>query len=61
MNLLRIKPKPGVNLGKIVDTDMTNYEVTEILIHTPSEHTIIGKRYLMEVQIIHRASKGVMR
>ena len=40
---------------------MTNYEVTEILIHTPSEHTIIGKRYPMEVQIIHRAIKEVMR
>jgi len=49
INLLRIKPKPGINMGKITDTDMTIYQVTEILIHTPSEHTIIGKRYPMEV------------
>jgi carbonic anhydrase len=36
-------------MGKITDTDMTVYQVTEILFHTPSDHTIIGKRYPLEV------------
>jgi hypothetical protein len=40
---------------------MTNNEVIEILKHTPSEHSIIGKRYPIIVQIIHIAIKGVMR
>ena len=61
LNLLRTTPKPGINLGKLIDSDNTNYEVTEILIHTASEHTILLKRYAMEVQVVHKAIKGVMR
>jgi carbonic anhydrase len=41
------------NLGKIVTLDGTVYIAEEIVFHTPSEHTIEGKRFDMEMQIIH--------
>lgn len=45
--------------GRLVTTDGTVYYANEIIFHTPSEHTINGKIYPMEVQIIHEAkSKG---
>ena len=40
LNLLRIRPKSGAKMGKLADVDGTTYEVTEVLFHTPSEHTI---------------------
>ena len=39
--------------GKIVTLDGAVYIAEEIVFHTPSEHTIDGKRYDMEMQIIH--------
>lgn len=45
--------------GKVVTMDGTVYFATDIVFHTPSEHTINGKRYPMEIQIHHDArSKG---
>lgn len=47
------------NLGKIVLPDGGVYIGEEIVFHTPAEHTIGGKKYDMEVQIIHYGrSKG---
>lgn len=41
------------NFGKIVTVDGSVYKAEEIVIHTPSEHTINGKKYDAEVQVIH--------
>lgn len=41
------------NLGKLVQMDGGVYKATEIVFRTPAEHTIDGKKYDMEVQIIH--------
>jgi carbonic anhydrase len=41
------------NFGKIVTLDGAVYVAEEIVFHTPSEHTIDGKRLDMEMQIIH--------
>jgi len=41
------------NMGKIVTLDGSTYVAQEIVFHTPSEHTINGKRYDMEMQVIH--------
>jgi carbonic anhydrase len=41
------------NMGKIVTLDGAVYVAEEIVFHTPSEHTINGKRYPLEIQIIH--------
>ena len=41
------------DFGKIVLEDGSQYKAQEIYIHTPSEHTINGKQYEMELQIVH--------
>jgi carbonic anhydrase len=41
------------NLGKIVTLDGAVYIAEEIVFHTPSEHTIDGKRFDLEMQVIH--------
>jgi carbonic anhydrase len=42
------------NMGKIITPDGDSYTAQQILFHTPSEHTIEGKSYELEMQIIHR-------
>jgi len=47
------------NLGKIITLNGAVYKGEEISIHTPSEHTIKGKKYDMEIQItFYGKSKG---
>ena len=47
------------NLGKIVTLDGSVYIGEEMIFHTPSEHTINGKRFDMELQILfYGRSKG---
>jgi carbonic anhydrase len=53
---LRLKYK---SLGRIVTLDGAVFAATELVFHTPAEHTIEGKRYDMEMQIIHQGqTKG---
>ena len=47
---IRIKSK---DFGRLVTMDGAIYYAEEIVFHTPSEHTINGKRHEMEMQIIH--------
>jgi len=55
-NSLRIQHP---NFGKIITVDGSVYKAEEILIHTPSEHTLDGKKYDAELQVIHFGqSKG---
>ncbi len=49
-NVLRII---NPNFGKLITMDGAVYHAQEISIHTPSEHTIDGKKYDMEIQIVH--------
>lgn len=49
-NLLRIFHS---KFGKIITMDGAIYYAEEIVFHTPSEHTVNGKKYDMEIQIIH--------
>jgi carbonic anhydrase len=47
------------NLGKIITEDGALYQGEEIIFHTPSEHTINGEQFDMEMQIVHYGrSKG---
>ena len=41
----------GPNLGKTVTMDGSVYQAQEISFHTPSEHTIRGVTYPMEIQV----------
>lgn len=43
------------NFGRIVTLDGTIYQAEEIVFHTPSEHTIDGKKFPLEMRVIHRA------
>ncbi len=49
-NLLRIFHN---KFGKVITMDGAVYYAEEIVFHTPSEHTINGKQYDMEMQVIH--------
>jgi carbonic anhydrase len=49
-NLIRILHP---NFGRAVSFDGTIYQAEEIQFHTPSEHTIDGKRFSMEMQVLH--------
>ncbi len=58
-NHLKIKHKDhGIqinheNMGSIITLDGAMYQAQKIIFHTPAEHTIAGKKYDMEMQIIH--------
>jgi len=41
------------DFGRVVTLDGSVYVAEEIVFHTPSEHTINGKTYDLEMQIIH--------
>ena len=49
-NVLQINHE---DFGKVVTLDGAVYKAQKIVFHTPSEHTISGKQYDMEMQIIH--------
>jgi len=36
-------------MGKLADVDGTEYEVSEVLLHTPGEHTIMGRTFDAEL------------
>jgi len=36
-------------MGKLTDVDGTEYTVSEILLHTPAEHTVMGRKYDAEL------------
>lgn len=41
------------NLGKVTTIDGAVFYAEEIIFHTPAEHTLNGKKYDMEIQIVH--------
>jgi carbonic anhydrase len=43
------KEKCSKPLAKVIDTDYSEFEARELHFHTPSEHTINGQYYPMEV------------
>jgi len=44
------------NMGKLVSLEGSVYLAEEIYFHTPSEHTINGESFPLEIQIVHRAA-----
>lgn len=52
-NLIRLRWKGG-----FLHIDGILYELHEAQFHTPSEHTIDGKRYPLEMQMMHKNAKN---
>lgn len=46
---LRLKGKKGTVLGRLIDIDENEYRLDEVVFRTPSEHTIKGERFPLEV------------
>ncbi len=49
-NMAKLKGR----FGTVNDPDGAEYEAYELRFHTPAEHTVQGKRYDMEIQIMHK-------
>ena len=58
-NALKVTTKNNMEFGRLVTIDGAVYKADEIIFHTPSEHTLNGRKYPMEMQVIHSAkTKG---
>lgn len=44
-----------VVFAKLIDLDFTEYAAHEIRFHTPGEHTVNGKKFEMEIQVVFTA------
>jgi len=51
-NMVRVR---GDDFGSILTPEGVSYQAVEVVFHTPSDHTIMGKRFPMEIQILHKA------
>ena len=48
-----------LSFGKMIDMDYAEYSCNEIRFHTPGEHTIDGRKFSMEIQLIyHPTTEG---
>jgi carbonic anhydrase len=47
-----------VDAGLVMSVKGTDYNLRSLIVHSPSEHTISGQRYDMEVQFLHSATVG---
>jgi carbonic anhydrase len=47
-----LEPAGGITLGR------TSYRLTEFHFHAPSEHRVAGRRFKMELQLVHRSDGG---
>lgn len=48
-------------MGKLTDDDENVYGLDEVVLRTPSEHTLKGKRFPLEVQLVHSAIHGDLK
>ncbi|MCE9575953.1 MAG: carbonic anhydrase family protein [Deltaproteobacteria bacterium] len=44
--------------GSGITIDGHRYELVQFHVHTPSEHTLAGDRYALEVHLVHKDDKG---
>ena len=58
--IVRIRTKNQKSFGRIIMTDpvTVTFQAEEILIRTPAEHFISGKKFDMEIQVLHTAVMG---
>lgn len=44
--------------GSILEADNKAYELKQFHIHSPSEHTVAGRRFDMEIHLVHKSTSG---
>lgn len=52
-NMLRVRSD---DFGSLLTPEGVTYQAVEIVFHTPSDHVVMGKRFPMEIQILHKAT-----
>jgi carbonic anhydrase len=45
--------------GNFITIGSTEYDLVNVHVHTPSEHTINGKQFPMEIQLVHQSADGM--
>lgn len=48
----------NVERGSSIEIDHHTYELVQFHTHTPSEHTIAGERFPLEVHLVHKDAEG---
>jgi len=48
----------NVGAGNSISIEGHTYDLVQLHIHTPSEHTIAGERFPLEVQLVHKDAAG---
>ncbi|HMG24658.1 MAG TPA: carbonic anhydrase family protein [Kofleriaceae bacterium] len=51
---VRLAPGSTIEIGKAV------YQLVQFHFHTPSEHTVAGERYPLELHLVHQDAAGVL-
>ncbi|HVV86641.1 MAG TPA: carbonic anhydrase family protein [Kofleriaceae bacterium] len=46
--------------GSFVVVDGTRYDLVQLLVHTPGEHTVAGDGFPMELQLVHKSKRGAL-
>jgi carbonic anhydrase len=46
--------------GNFITIGNTEYDLVNIHVHTPSEHTVNGKQYPMEIHLVHQSSDNLI-
>ena len=46
--------------GNWIEVDGTRYELLQFHFHAPSEHTVVGKLFDMEVHFVHKSEDGAL-
>jgi carbonic anhydrase len=45
--------------GNFITIGTTEYDLINVHVHTPSEHTVNGKSFPMEIHLVHKSSDGL--
>lgn len=50
----------GSDVGSWLEVDGTRYQLLQFHFHTPSEHTVAGELFDMEMHLVHKSEEGTL-